>query len=716
MRYAFALTATLCTLMQGARAEESEDKNKLQEIIVTATLRQESLVQAPVSAAVLTAETLQAPGQQHLEDVLQLVPNLNWAGGTARPRYFQIRGIGEREQYEGAPNPSVGFLIDDIDFSGIGMPATLFDVDQVEVLRGPQGTRYGANALAGLISVRTAAPSATPVLQANADLADYNTYAAGLVAGGPVEQLSSAWRLAIQDYRSDGFRRDPYLNRHDTNGRDEFTGRLRWRWQGDSGQRLDVTVLRANINDGYDAWSVDNSLVSQADRPGKDSQLANAAAMHFETPVWINKTFTAIASVADSKSVNSYDADWGNPVLWAPFTYDYFFWSQNERRTYTVETRLASAAPQNAGDVAWLIGVYALRLRENIHETSVGTYVDPTPDTGYESTLDEFLDSHYVASNVAAFGQLDGKVNARWRWSLGLRAERRHETYRDAGFWQADVQSTGERESDNLVGGQASVSYDLSNAASAYASISRGYKAGGFNLGAGRLEQESFKPEYLWNYEVGIKGDLGDRRIYAEMSIFYEQRQDVQIRTGVQQVLGDPSSYVFFTNNASKGYNYGVESSLRIRATSQLEFGAAVGLLRTRYQNYMFDGAMLADRDQPHAPHYQFALDATWRHPSGWFSRADFSGKDRFYFDVPGKPDTSSFNDTRSHPYTLTNLQLGYDVGRWSASLWVHNVFDKNYAVRGFYFGNEPPDFPTKLYTQRGDPRQIGVSVKMKFL
>ncbi len=91
---------------------------------------------------------------------MNVVPNLNWSGDGHRARYFQIRGVGELEQYQGAPNPSVGFLIDDIDFSGIGTIATLFDVESIDVLRGSQGSRYGANALGGLIYVQSTRPSA----------------------------------------------------------------------------------------------------------------------------------------------------------------------------------------------------------------------------------------------------------------------------------------------------------------------------------------------------------------------------------------------------------------------------------------------------------------------------------------------------------------------------------------------------------------------------
>src|SRR6202035_5033939 len=131
----------------GANAFAGTDNQPLDEVVVTATLRSVSLQELPGSVSVLTDATLRVAGQQHFENVLPLVPNLNWAGDTSRPRYFQIRGIGELQQYQGAPNPSVGFLIDDIDFSGLGSAATLFDVDHIEVLHGPQGTLYGANAL-----------------------------------------------------------------------------------------------------------------------------------------------------------------------------------------------------------------------------------------------------------------------------------------------------------------------------------------------------------------------------------------------------------------------------------------------------------------------------------------------------------------------------------------------------------------------------------------
>jgi iron complex outermembrane receptor protein len=689
-------------------ATAADSGNSLEEVVVQATLlRAQPLQDVPASVTVIDTATLRSAGEQHFEDVLALVPNLHWAGGTSRPRYFQIRGIGEREQYEGAPNSSVGFLVDDIDFSGIGMVATLLDASQVEVLRGPQGTRYGANALAGLISVRSAEPSREPLLRLEASAADYETSSLGVIASGPAERFSSAWRLAVQQYRSDGFRDDPFLNRDDTNGRDELTARARWLWEPSDQTSVELTLLRSEIDNGYDAWSVDNSWRSHADRPGEDSQRATAGSVRIVTDAVLPATLTVIGSHGSSKSVTSFDADWGNPEVWAPFTYDFFGRADRDRRTSSLEVRLASAPPQQVGDIAWLAGVYGLRLDEDGRDLSLGAFADPS-DPLSAGSFEESLTSRYRASNVAIFGQLDGRLTERVRWSAGLRGERREADYVDAGPWQGIERASDLDSQDSMAGGQLSLSFDVSPEATWYTAVSRGYKAGGFNLGNVRPERRAFEPEYLWSLEAGLKRFWLGGQLYSDTTLFYSYRRNVQVRTGEQLDPNDPNTYVFFTDNASGGYNYGLESSLRWRVSERWEFGGSLGVLRTRYLDYMQGEVVVPDREQAHAPQYQVALNGTWRHPAGWMARADLSAVDAFYFDVPP-------NDTRASSYSLVNLKAGYETERWSAFLWARNVFDEVYALRGFFFANDPADPTPKLYIQRGDPRRVGVSFTYSF-
>src|SRR5580700_3827131 len=218
--------AAACAVLPGIAAAD----DSLQEIVITASLRDSSAADLPQSVTVLDAATLQAAGVQHFEDVLAMIPNLSWASGSSRPRFFLMRGIGEVEQYQGAPNPSVGFLIDDIDFSGVGMPATLFDTRQVEVLRGPQGTVYGANALAGLISVRTEDPTPDFSLHGEATVGDFSTRAAGVAVSDSFDDAQAGWRIAAQQYRSSGYFYDAYTQRH-SDSYDEGTLRAKLYWQ-----------------------------------------------------------------------------------------------------------------------------------------------------------------------------------------------------------------------------------------------------------------------------------------------------------------------------------------------------------------------------------------------------------------------------------------------------------------------------------------------------
>ncbi len=657
---------------------------------MTASLRPLPASELPTSATVLDASAIQSAGLQHFADVLGLVPNLNWSGGTSRPRYFQLRGIGELEQYQGAPNPSVGFLIDDIDFSGVGMPATSFDVRQVEVLRGPQGTTYGANALAGLIKVETNDPQVEPELTTEVMAGRDGLAGAGVVAGGALgswgASTDSAWRVVAQRTRIDGFRYNSYLDRNDTNDRDETTLRGKLRLNLADGWRADVTAMYVDLNNGFDAFSLDNQLRTRSDQPGRDEQRSIGASVRIARdlgPVELS----SITSYADSNIVYSFDGDWANDPYWGPYApYDYFSHYDRQRGTLAEDLRVTSDSTARHDGFGWLAGVYALRFEEDGLQR----------DYFEADLLNPPLKSTYDATNLAAYGEAEWRIVDRMTLSTGLRVETRSADYNDSHGASFSPVNT-------MWGGHVSLTGDLHGDSTWYATLSRGYKAGGFNIGQyvppDLLE---FDPEYLWNLESGLHLRDAAHEIEADVSVFYMWRVDQQVSQSFQLDPGDPLSYVFYTDNAARGRNYGLEATVSWRARPSLLLGATLGLLGTEYLDYRYGDRNLDGREQASAPPYQYSVSAEWNAGRGWMARADVNGCASFYFDTS--------HGQKSNPYVLVNLKTGYQSDRWSIYAWGRNVFDEVYAVRGFYFGLEPPDFANKLYIQRGDPRLVGVT------
>lgn len=689
-----------------ALATDAAADPQLDEIIVTAALRPIPLAELPGSVSVLSEATLRDAGQQHFEDVLALVPNLNWAGDTSRPRYFQIRGIGELQQYQGAPNPSVGFLIDDIDFSGLGTAATLFDVDHIEVLHGPQGTLYGANALAGLIYVQSAAPADTFGGRVELDAGDYAERSYGAVITGPVAALDSAFRLAVQRYTSDGFYHNAYLGRSDTDNRDELTLRGRWRFDPSEQLRVDVSLLRVQIDNGYDAFAIDNSRTTQSDHPSVDRQYSTGVSAHATYTGLGAATLTSIATYADTVVNYGFDGDWGNPILWAPYTDDYTEYQVRHRSTRSFELRLA-AAP--AHGLSWLIGLYAFELREGLSDTSAGIYVDPYDATQNSESL-TVVSSQFHSRSTALYGQLDGDWGPRTRWSVGLRGERHNANYNDVTTYLGAPDTANDfGPAYDLWGGHASLDMRIADGQHVYALIARGYKAGGFNLSAGLpANQLLFAPESDLNFEIGHKAQVSGGALRIDTSLFYTARHSEQLLTGEQLDPSNPNTFIFYTGNAQSGYNYGLESTLAWAAAARLELGGSLGLLQTQYRGFVQNGVEFPDRELPHAPDWQAAVNATWRDPRGPYARLDVTGMGAFYYDLPP-------NNTRSNAYGLLSGKLGWETGRFEAYLWGRNLLNKIYTVRGFYFGDEPPDFPTKLYTQLGEPRNFGVHFTARY-
>lgn len=248
--------------------------DEMEVIVVTSDFRQSSLDKMPSSISVIDQQQIEDEGAQHFEDVLNGIANFNWSGGSSRAKYFQIRGVGEQEEYQGAPNSSVGYIIDDIDMSGLGMISSMYDLQQVEVLRGPQGTRYGANALAGLIYLKSNDPTSVFEHGAELQLGDDNlrTYS-GFSSGPLTDSGKLLYRVSLQQHEQNGYRDNLYLGRDDTNGRDEFTGRIKLRWYATDDLVADLSLMHADFNNGYDAWTLDNNgFDTLTDEPGVDKQ------------------------------------------------------------------------------------------------------------------------------------------------------------------------------------------------------------------------------------------------------------------------------------------------------------------------------------------------------------------------------------------------------------------------------------------------------------
>ena len=608
---------SIALLLCGFSVIADDAKEQLDTATVTADLRGEKLQkETSTSIAILNSESIENAGTQHFEDIMSQVPNLNWSSATNRPRYFQIRGIGERSQYEGAPNPSVGFIVDDIDFSALGGVATLFDVEQVEVLRGPQGTRYGANGLAGLIYVKTFEPDFDFSHKLQTLIGDDGDRALGFRSTGGLSD-NAAYRFSLHQYNANGFRTNDYLNRDDTNQRDEFVGRGKLLWNANDNLQLNFNLLKAKIDNGFDSFAPENGFIVHSDLPGKDFQNSTGLAMKAKYQS-DNFDFISISSYMKADIDYSYDGDWGNNDYWGEYA-PYDFTSQNlrQRKHTSQEFRFLSNESSRIfnDSTDWLLGFYFLNMDEDNQIIEL-----------YNGETYRSLNSKFSSDSYALFVQTDTEISFDNTLTAGFRVEKRNAEYDDDNG--IDVSP-----SDSMWGGQISLNHEVSESLNSYATVSRGYKAGGFNLSLSVPDElREYQPEYLWNLEAGLKGFVMDYQLQWNLSAFYSKRKDMQISTSRQTDPNDPLTFVYFTGNAASGSNYGIETDFAFQATDNLNIYGSLGLLTAEFDDFVTSEGTFNGRQQAHAPSYSFSLGAEYQHLNGFFARIDVSGKDSFYF------------------------------------------------------------------------------------
>ena len=687
------ITAALLPLMSAPFSANADDSD-IEKIVVTGDFQRETIQTLSASASLLSEEEISLRGASYLDEILGSTANVNFTAGASRGRFIQIRGVGLRSQFVDPINPSVGLVIDGINYSGLGGSSLLFDIDQVEIYRGPQGTRFGADGMAGMIQMQSAKATSDPSLKLHLGAGTYNSHEAGLAASTGLTDDTTA-RVSYFRRKSDGYVDNLYLN-ESTQNQDEQVARFKLNSQLTENLNTELNFHYIDINNGYDAFTLDNSRDSVADEPGQDNQKSYA--------VGIANTYTGFdkfdvslnVSAIDSELLYSYDEDWvcndiNEPQLCAAGLHP---WGYSSTDIYNRDRDDQSANLQfNDKTGNWVAGLY-YQNRDVDLERQYTWLASPFAST-------------YETSNIALYGQVATPIGPKTTLITGLRVEQYQGDYTDSnGF----IQETD----DVMLGGKVALEYQVIDRTMIYASITRGYKAGGINsealakakdeglnLDANFFQQHtSFDPEYLWSGEFGVKGSSLDDALTLRLAAFYMHRDDIQLKAW--QVEGQ--QFTGYVDNASSGSNYGLEIEGNYRLTDNLLLTGSAGYLDTEIDNFVTQSGLNQDgREQAQSPKYQYAFTARYNFTNAFYAMVGIEGKDDYYF--------SDSHNSKAPNSNLVNLSFGYDADMWSVRAWARNVFDEAVPTRGFEFGNDPLDgYETHTYTQLGEPRVAGIT------
>ena len=694
-----AIYAIFCTPAFALSSGGADETNELEDIVITSDFREKKLSQTQNSVSVIGEEEIYDKSTQPFAEIISSTPNVNFSSGASKAKYIQIRGIGERSQFVTPINPSVGINVDGIDFSNNVLGVGMFDVEQVEVLKGPQGTSFGANAMAGVINIQSKAPTKETTGHIETTIGDYNTKAIGGAIGGTLIKDRLLGRISLYKNTSDGFIENKYLNRDDTNNIDEMTGKLALKMFVNNANTIDVNLIHTKINNGYDAFNFKNSRTTYSDMPGEDDLNTKAGSIKLNSKINSKMHLESTVSHSDSDSTYSYDEDWSyvgefSDDLWP---YSYFDEYNRDRKQNDFDIRLLSDEDGKIfdGSTAWTIGAY---LKHDTEELTRNRLKEQEPST---------FTSNYKTKSNAIYGQIDSQIAPKLTLTTGVRVEDWNAEYKDSDRVKIDTDET-------LIGAKMGLSYQQDSDTMHYITLSKGYKPGGVNADNSLVaDAKEYKTETLWNLDVGRSFNSTDKRFNARVNAFYGKRKEQQIKSSIagKDSDGNPS-FTDYTANAGEGHYYGLETEMNYRPTDNLHLFGNIGLLKAEFDDYKDPNPSSIDmegRTPAQSPKYQYSLGSDVMVTDELVLKVNIEGKSDYYF--------SNRHNEKAKSYTLVNASVEYHLDDLTATLWARNITDKEYQTRGFgSFGNNPANgYATELYTQQGSPRTMGVTVSYDF-
>ena len=759
----------------------------LEEVVVTAQRREQNLQEVPVSMTVFTGATIETTNIRAARDYFALTPNVAFTDdgqSGSKGVGIAVRGVGNLVSGENATVNSIGIYLDG--FSVASVPnqianPTIPDMQSIEVLRGPQGTLFGRNAVGGALNLRTNAPT--------------DEFGWKISAGGEsYEEANGMFNFTgvLNAPLSDNFRTRTVLMYEDSGGRvlnacrtgasaascpfaagngftpngaknsgyEEFYGRIRASWDVTDKTTVDVTVAYSDADQGLDenvpsgvldTDTVDTLGLSAAQDSGPGFYPANrnttahdlqeynkneslVAILNIQHEITEKMKLVSVTGVIDAEQNRLFDQDLvgGVDSIDRTNTYNGTSWSTELRVEY-------------GGDVVdWILGVMFSRddqTQDNLVAVSTNATATVGALPGFLPPFPEdlglaFNDKSFITEEQAAFGDVTFHVTEQWDLIFGGRFTHSQveKTIASQGigptccfpgspgfpggpgfaFFQSFANSPrppslGESEFYDFAP-RIGARYQMNDDVSVYAMISKGYKPGGNSVGnntnAGNVPfQVPYKKETLWNYELGFKSELFDRRLRLNASVFHMQWDNLQFESFFFLTPGDLSTNFEQFINIPDAEGTGVELEFVALLTDNLTISGGFGYLDTEItadQTVELSGGwrpQLRGLGLPKSPEVTANLIGEYRQPvwdgEGWV-RLEYIHRDGQYSDVegltnlqlngptPNDPSRSHFSGPNQFPYLspdydVLNLRVGFERGPWSISGFVQNLTDETY-------------------------------------
>lgn len=630
--------------------------------------------------SVVTGEDIARRPVTELYELVQRLPNVAESFGG---QGFNIRGIDQRGVSGGGNGQTLSVYVDDAVLSNRQTffgPLDVWDLEQVEVYRGPQATRFGRNALAGAIYIRTADPEFDWSARVRGEIGNFDTRMIGGAVGGPLAGDVLAFRLAASHRESDGFITNRFLDAPaDPFEATTVRGKLLLR------PAPNISLLiSGQYNESFGgedgltpALALDRTV--NYDFAGREGNETGQATARLTADLGSGFELTAIVAHQNADYLRREDFD-GTPTPGA--TLD----RTGKDRFTSQEVRV-----RWEGDTArFVVGGYHLTSRETFVDSFQVpiTFINPRlPLTNLIGRTGTFGGE---SENWAVFA--DGEIDIAPRFSVfaGIRydneetAEETDTVTRILGTLPAPFAFLrGVVESDVTASNAASfdawlprfgVRYALSERVSADLTVSRGYRAGGseFNIVTGA--PNNFAPEYLWNYEAGVRARSSDGRVRGAASIFYADWDNQQVSVPAAPGLAN----VFITANAGTSRLWGIELEGDYRLTPALTLQAAVGYVDTEFTDFPVTDPVLGatnfrDNRFPFAARWTGSVGIDWREARGPFVNASLSWRSSYFSDAANDP------QNRIGGRVLVDGTAGWQFERFSLSGFVRNAFDRDY-------------------------------------